>query len=201
VDQEEVDRYKATCSAIIGNTTLALPDVIPEGSSSSNADQVSSRVSLQVKSPTTAKPVGTTSLQRSQLNHSRMQTSRQLSKDIYWCVDKIYSEPSETVLCPVHNSETLVNDVHLYREVNRAIKEARRAPGTFEAWLMNLISWKICTKVDFVKVNNISKDIIKLRDVELTDSTSLTWSGPTEIKSTLVNMAFHQIPQSMYMEL
>ena len=69
------------------------------------------------------------------------------TKDIYWCIEKNFTEPKEIYLSPIQDTET-VDDEQLFRQVNRAI-------GSTEGWIRRLFSWKRCTAIDFVQVRNI----------------------------------------------
>ena len=72
--------------------------------------------------------------------------------EMYWCIDKIFADPSETVLCFIPEVGALKDDYELYTQVNRAI---RRSSGRFlTGWFLNFMSWKRCTKVEFVKVSS-----------------------------------------------
>ena len=69
---------------------------------------------------------------------------------MYWCIDKIFADPAETVLCSIPEVDTMKDDYELYKQVNSAI---RRSSGRFlKGWFLNLLSWKRCTEVEFVKV-------------------------------------------------
>ncbi|KAL9565715.1 hypothetical protein ACKAV7_009897 [Fusarium commune] len=65
------------------------------------------------------------------------------TKDIYWCIERNFTEPTEIYLSPIHNAETL-DDEQLFRQVNEAI-------GSTEGWIRRLFSWKRCTAIDFVQ--------------------------------------------------
>ncbi|CVL00390.1 uncharacterized protein FMAN_09853 [Fusarium mangiferae] len=65
------------------------------------------------------------------------------TKDIYWCIEKNFTEPTEIYLSPIENAETL-DDEQLFRQVNKAI-------GSTEGWVRRLLSWKRCTAIDFVQ--------------------------------------------------
>lgn len=69
------------------------------------------------------------------------------TKDIYWCIEKNFTEPTEIYLSPIQNAETL-DDEQLFRQVNKAI-------GSTEGWVRRLFSWKRCTAIDFVQVRSI----------------------------------------------
>lgn len=72
--------------------------------------------------------------------------------DIYWCVERVYTEPTEIHLAPILDSESLTDDEELYRQVNRAIRSSGGA--WLKGWILQLLSWKRCTEVEFVKVSN-----------------------------------------------
>ena len=74
------------------------------------------------------------------------------SKDMYWCVEKVYTEPTESHLFPILHSHTLGDDEELYRHVNRAIKGS--VGSSIKGWILQRLSWKRCTQAEFVKVLN-----------------------------------------------
>ncbi|KAF5548340.1 serine threonine kinase [Fusarium phyllophilum] len=65
------------------------------------------------------------------------------TKDIYWCIERNFTEPTEIYLSPIQNAEKL-DDEQLFRQVNKAI-------GSTEGWIRRLFSWKRCTAIDFVQ--------------------------------------------------
>lgn len=67
------------------------------------------------------------------------------SRDIYWCVEKTFTEPTENHLFSILSSDTLNDDEELYHRVNQAISSSR---GPIGWWF----SWKRCTEVDFIEV-------------------------------------------------
>lgn len=75
-----------------------------------------------------------------QSNSSRAQ---QTSKEIYCCIDKVWTEPSQTLL---HSSTQIDNDDALYKFLNqRYIK--------VQGWVGRIFSWKTCTDLNFVQVS------------------------------------------------
>lgn len=69
------------------------------------------------------------------------------TKDIYWCIERNFTEPTEIYLSPVRNVETL-DDERLFHQVNKAIDST-------EGWVRQLFSWKRCTAIDFVQVRSV----------------------------------------------
>jgi hypothetical protein len=70
-----------------------------------------------------------------------------ISKEIYWCVDRPWTEPNETLLSTLINSEAIRDDAELYKKLKIEYIKTR---GWFRHYLL---SWKTCTSVDFVKVS------------------------------------------------
>ena len=61
---------------------------------------------------------------------------------IYWCVDKVWTEPSQTRLCTLSG---ISNDRQLCKELLDELKNVQGLPG-------QVFSWKTCTRVDFISV-------------------------------------------------
>ena len=68
-------------------------------------------------------------------------TAQQQSREIYWCVDKVWTEPSETWLCIL---KKISDDRLLYKLLSDKL---RKVQG-----LRSMFSWKSCTRVDFISV-------------------------------------------------
>jgi hypothetical protein len=75
------------------------------------------------------------------------------SKEIYWCVDKPWTELRETILSVLQNSQHIRNDADFYIKLKA---EYIRVRGHLKH---KLFSWKTCTSVEFIKVN-LSKYLI-----------------------------------------
>ena len=66
------------------------------------------------------------------------------SKEIYWCVDKAWSEPQSTKLCSLQEHPAIRDDEALYE---RLIKEYNR----IRTWKGRLLSWKSCLGIEFIE--------------------------------------------------
>ncbi|GKT52316.1 uncharacterized protein ColSpa_12497 [Colletotrichum spaethianum] len=101
----------------------------------------------QVKSP--GQPVSTSIPQRLSA----------IAKEVYWCMDEIFSEPKETWLRPVAGDAD-ITDEKFYELTNRALDKARG--GLMKDWLLKRLSWKRCFHI--VKTN---RDQVLLGQIEL----------------------------------
>lgn len=81
------------------------------------------------------------------------------SREVYWCIDKFFSEPKEIMLHPVHLRQAQTDD-EFFTQTNQALNRARGniMNGWFGwlSWLPNQLSWKICVGVDFKEVRTRS---------------------------------------------
>ncbi|KAI0545792.1 kinase-like domain-containing protein [Xylaria curta] len=95
---------------------------------------------------------------------SRSQSSHP-TKDVYWCNDKVYTEPLQTMLYEVNDWDSLQYDENFYGRVNEVTRSSHG--GILRGWLFSLLSWKRCTRVDFVKFYVVINDRNQvLRDSE-----------------------------------
>lgn len=69
-------------------------------------------------------------------------TSQQQSREIYWCVDKVWTEPSETWLCTLNQ---ISDDSLLYKRLSDGFRKVHGLRG-------QIFSWRTCTSVDFISV-------------------------------------------------
>ena len=65
-------------------------------------------------------------------------------KEIYWCVDKAWSEPQRTKLCSLQEHPEIRDDEALYE---RLIQEY----NGIRTWKGRLLSWKSCLGIEFIK--------------------------------------------------
>ena len=82
-------------------------------------------------------PPGTHSNQASSVS-----TAQQQSREIYWCVDRVWTEPSETWLCVLNQ---ISDDRLLYKLLSDEFRKVHGLRG-------RIFSWKRCTSVDFISV-------------------------------------------------
>lgn len=65
--------------------------------------------------------------------------------NIYWCVDRCWSEPAHTERA-ILDASKLAEDIDLFEALARCYKSTRGFKG-------RILSWKCCTDVAFVKVS------------------------------------------------
>ncbi|SCO53165.1 uncharacterized protein FFMR_11394 [Fusarium fujikuroi] len=140
LSRDEFDRYKATCFPVTTNNVPLLPLTIQGHKTQQTAKPGSSMQSASLGQPSQSSPA-TNILAANAL--PAVQTTVN-TKDIYWCIERNFTEPTEIYLSPIENAETLDDDEQLFRQVNKAI-------GSREGWVRRLLSWKSCTAIDFVQ--------------------------------------------------
>lgn len=69
------------------------------------------------------------------------------SQSIYWCVDKSWIQPCETLLRTVHNVDQIIDDKTFCAKLK---EEYQRVRG----WKGRLLSWKTCMDIEFIKVSS-----------------------------------------------
>jgi len=65
-------------------------------------------------------------------------------EEIYWCVDRAWTEPKRIYLCPI-DVEDQMDDKTLCERLNLEYQRVR-------TWKGRLLSWKRCLGVEFIKV-------------------------------------------------
>lgn len=182
LSQDELERYKPACLPRTTNNTPLLPVANNQAASSQhgfvNIPLSTMGQPANIGSQPThcnAPPLGTTGHPPTPL------PTPGASKDMYWCVEKVFTEPAETHLFPIVNTNTLNDDQELYRQVNRAIGSSVGSSRT--RWILRRLSWKRCTKVEFVKF------VVVWRD---RDQVSLMQTG---LPPTSVRDYEHSVPQ------
>ena len=70
--------------------------------------------------------------------------SRSTYKEIYWCVDRAWSEPRSTKLCSLREHPEIRDDRSLCEKL---IKEYNRV----RTWKGRIFSWKSCLGIEFIK--------------------------------------------------
>ncbi|CVL12815.1 uncharacterized protein FPRN_09895 [Fusarium proliferatum] len=139
LSREEFDRYKATCFPMTTNNVPLLP-LTRQGLKAQQAAKPSSSMQPTNLGQPSQPPLGTNV---STANFPPAVQTSVDTKDIYWCIERNFTEPTEIYLSPIHNAETL-DDEQLFRQVNKAIDST-------EGWVRRLFSWKRCTAIDFVQ--------------------------------------------------
>ncbi|EEU36747.1 uncharacterized protein NECHADRAFT_86595 [Fusarium vanettenii 77-13-4] len=145
LSQDELNRYKSMCSPITTNRIPLLPVANPSTSSSRHVPAtVPSNAAFRSGGTNSPPTLGNVALGGAAVRSSAALPTPVPTKDMYWCVEKTFTEPTENHLFPILNSETLHDDEELYRQVNKAIRSAC-------GWIGLLFSWKRCTAVDFIE--------------------------------------------------
>ncbi|KAK2692548.1 hypothetical protein QWA68_007421 [Fusarium oxysporum] len=139
LSQDEFDRYKATCFPVTTNNTPLLP-----------LTQQSLKAQQVAKPSSSMQPTNLGQPSQSSLGTNVLATNVPPTvktsvdtKDIYWYIERNFTEPTEIYLSPIQNAQTL-DDEQLFHQVNTAI-------GSTEGWIRRLFSWKGCTAIDFVQ--------------------------------------------------
>lgn len=71
------------------------------------------------------------------------------SKELYFCMDEVFSEPRETLRYPIAIRADYT-DENLCKLTNQALDKARGNP--LKGWLLNRLLWKRCVGIDFREV-------------------------------------------------
>ncbi|UPK95247.1 hypothetical protein LCI18_006182 [Fusarium solani-melongenae] len=151
LSQNELDRYKPMCLPRTTRNTPILPVANqPAGSSTQRSTNIPLSNISQPGGTNSQHAPGNVALGGA-VQSSTTQQSSGLSRDIYWCIEKIFTEPTENHLFSIPNSEDLKDDKELYDQVNKAISSAR-------CWIWRLFSWKRCTEVEFLEFCVVRRD-------------------------------------------
>lgn len=175
LSQDELDLYKPMCLPRTTRNTPILPVVNqPAGSSTQRSTNIPLNNISQSGSTNSQHAPGNITLGGT-VQSSTAQQSSGLSRDMYWCIEKIFTEPTENHLFSILKSEDLEDDKDLYDRVNKAIRSAR-------CWVWWLFSWKRCTEVDFIEVT-ISKSSSPIK-APSTNKCSSVLCGAVAVRST-----------------
>jgi hypothetical protein len=79
----------------------------------------------------------------------RSNTPTALTRNLYWCIDRCWSEPAQTHRRIVEDSH-LQDDVSLFRALRREYVSVR-------GWSGQVFSWKTCQDIAFIKVRQSSR--------------------------------------------
>ncbi|KAG4277154.1 serine/threonine protein kinase [Fusarium proliferatum] len=139
LSRDEFDRYKATCFPMTTNNVPLLP-LTRQSPKAQQAVKPSSSMQPTNLGQPSQSSLGTNALTSTISSVLRTNVN---TKDIYWCIEKNFTEPTEIYLSPIQNAEKL-DDEQLFLQVNKAI-------GSTEGWVRRLFSWKRCTAIDFVQ--------------------------------------------------
>lgn len=143
LSRDDFYRYKATCFPMTTNNVPLLP-LTRQGLKAQQAAKPSSSMQPTNLGQPSQSSLGTNALASTISSVLRTTVS---TKDIYWCIERNFTEPTEIYLSPIQNVETL-DDERLFHQVNKAIDST-------EGWVRRLFSWKRCTAIDFVQVRNV----------------------------------------------
>ncbi|KAL6399804.1 serine/threonine protein kinase [Ilyonectria robusta] len=157
LSQDELDRYKPICLPRTTNNTPLLPVANNQAASSQHGFFNIPLNTMGHPANIGSQPThGNAPLPGIMGHPSTPLPTPGPSKDMYWCVEKVFTEPAETHLFPIVNTNTLNDDQELYRQVNRAIGSSVGSSRT--RWILRRLSWKRCTKVEFVKFVVVWRD-------------------------------------------
>ncbi|KAK1483116.1 serine/threonine protein kinase [Colletotrichum abscissum] len=89
-----------------------------------------------------------------------------VAKEVYWCMDEVFTEPKETLLRPVA-VDPAITDETFYILTNRALDRARG--GLMKGWFLSRLSWKRCVGVVFKQFHIVktNRDQVILGKIEL----------------------------------
>ncbi|KAI1390684.1 kinase-like domain-containing protein [Hypoxylon trugodes] len=137
--------YKLTCVPIFGGGEPILP------LSTQQAKVKSTAAHTQGSSAPPSQPTQSTnnSSQEQVQNNPSLTSTPGQSKQLYWCVDRVFSEPLQTVLFPIREIQGLQDDEQFYLKVNKRFNKVRG--GKARGWVTDFFSWKRCTEVNFIK--------------------------------------------------
>ena len=160
VPEAQAQVYRKKCRAVsdMADTVLQPPQARPQGTTrvSMAGQRIPSSLNIDPTSSSNAYPLSSlpSGYQRQDGSndvlhyHSGDESSRtrQISQDeIYWCVDKAWSEPRSIKLCSLMRKYPEIrDDESLY---NLLVKEYNRV----RTWKGRLLSWKSCLGIDFIK--------------------------------------------------
>ncbi|KAF5692856.1 serine threonine kinase [Fusarium denticulatum] len=138
LSQDEFDRYKVTCFPVTTNNVPLLPLTRQSLNAQQASKPSSSTQPINLGQP--SQSLGTNAMASTISSVLRTTIN---TKDICWCIERNFTEPTEIYLSPIPNAETL-DDEQLFLQVNKAI-------GSTEGWIRRFFSWKRCTAIDFVQ--------------------------------------------------
>ncbi|RSM14890.1 hypothetical protein CEP52_001104 [Fusarium oligoseptatum] len=150
LSQDELSRYKPFCLPTTTGKTPILPIRQPPNLSTQKSTNIPLNAISQ-SSGTNSRQTPSNVPLRGVFQTSTAPPPPSLSRDMYWCVEKIFTEPTENHLFSILNSDDLKDDEALYRRVNKAISSAR-------GWIWRLFSWKRCTEVEFIEFCVVRRD-------------------------------------------
>ncbi|KAH6959429.1 kinase-like domain-containing protein [Fusarium avenaceum] len=139
LSQDDFDRYRAMCFPVTTNSIPLVP-LTRQGLKAQKAAKPNFPMQSGNHNQPSQSSLGTNVFAASV--PPAVPTSVD-TRDIYWCIERNFTEPTEIYLSPIQHAETL-DDEQLFHQVNKAI-------GSTEGWIRRLFSWKRCTAIDFVQ--------------------------------------------------
>lgn len=156
LSEEEFIRYGRACSPCL----VAFAQSVPILPTHNTSPAPWSRASNPAVPSTTQNQTGPTQLHGSPSPlrtqdfvpppHRQPHESNLTNKDIFWCVDSVFVEPLETILCPV-TIRSSMDDFQLFDTANGEIDKINRL--RLGSWIPSLPSFKSCTRCRFIKVS------------------------------------------------
>ncbi|RKL28355.1 hypothetical protein BFJ72_g12586 [Fusarium proliferatum] len=187
LSRDEFDRYKATCFPVTTNNVPLLPLTRQGHKAQQMAKPVSSMQPANLGQPSQSSPA--TNILAANAPPAVQTTVH--TKDIYWCIERNFTEPTEIYLSPIENAETLGDDEQLFRQVKKAI-------GSTEGWVRRLFSWKRCTAIDFVQVRLenalILQSVLILQFLVIWDNKDQVIPIQTELPPPATPFYNHSVP-------
>ncbi|KAI0427149.1 kinase-like domain-containing protein [Xylaria sp. FL1042] len=154
LSRDEMARYKPTCVPILQSGTPVLPRW--ETGNSQQPRSTEHELDNLTRPSSTRSEGQSENIKPVVIGGTDTQQLALSSQDVYWCNDKVYTEPLQTILYEINNWDALHSDKEFYELVNcltRHIKGWR-----LSGWLFSVLSWKRCTQVDFVKFHVVANN-------------------------------------------
>ncbi|KAK2023907.1 hypothetical protein LX32DRAFT_570828 [Colletotrichum zoysiae] len=151
LNENEARRYKAVCFPALRNGDPVLPrfntqtTTATATSGTSHSGQTPASPSLQ--------NIGTISTQGSSV--PKPQSASPTTRELYWCIDEVFSEPRQTMRRPIP-VQLALTDEELYETTNKAFGAS--VGSLLNRWFLNFLSWKCCVGVDFIKFYIVMND-------------------------------------------
>lgn len=151
---DEAEIYRQSCHTIPrisrGHSDLSLPRH-QQDVQSSKAGKVAN-IDLPIdpghRRPNSSSSQGNTGEQlvNTLTQDDTLQEKGHTSKEIYWCVDRPWTELHETLLSVLQNSQDIRDDADFYMKLKYEYVKIR---GQFRH---HFLSWKTCISIEFIKV-------------------------------------------------
>lgn len=107
----EVDRYKPLCLPRTTRNTPLLPSTNQQANSwQPTPINMQSNIAGQPLGSHIQPPLGNVALRRATVQSSAAPPPARPTKDMYWCFEKVFTEPTEHHMFTIFNSEALYDD-------------------------------------------------------------------------------------------